>query len=819
MKLQAAVPVWPRSSDSAAASLRDKLVGVADGNLRILLGGPRLALLLGFAGTNLEPHDLLDLAPDESSRTLLLLALRGVAPEVQLPSSAADSVLVARGTVTGADRSLLLYERSAADASLSRSSHVRSRHFVGREAELAAFDSFLVSDEPSIIYVHGPYGIGKTALLGAFAARCVELDCAHVRVDARSSPVCEQAIVDALSTSAGSNQTDLGRLIASSRICAGKWVLFIDNFDAWFHKASTAYREIFEILPPDTRIVLAGRRQPERRWWSGCSRDTMPIPLDVLDRDSSAALLRLHASRLEARDEALSHANGHPLCLVTLANASRMRGEASAATSDLVDTAVDSKLPPAILEAAALPSRVTEDVLAELLVGEGATAQDAYDVLATICLRDPSGVGVRMPWCLRTTVERKLQERSPERFANLRARLAAFYARRLDQCTHEQLPRLLDDALESFSDVPALKRLMGGGSPPDVRRAGAGDLAAVTAAARRAGGELAAALVERRMMSGFGATYVAVRGEAIEGILQLSLTSIDEASRAGRGSGADAPLASAVAALRALGGLDVRAPVAICTAWLTPDLAGDDFWGNSSALALLLLRKVLTATPRVVATALVMPPGDSRRPFGLIPGAHTVHEGEHTVLCTLVNRSPGSTLLALLEMTEPLAAQDTGLVPEQTLITTETVRSALMQLASPKRLAASPLMSSRLVAAATGPGAPVAARPETLARLLRGAIHSIVGTPRDERARDVLIAVFLGEGGKHEQIAREMGLPYGTFRRHLALGIEHVTETLQARDHASFHESPRIVAARREASFAGEQEPSSDEQRSDSEAP
>lgn len=68
----------------------------------------------------------------------------------------------------------------------------RRRRFVGRGAELARFGELLGGgDAPRVVLVHGPGGVGKTALLHQFAwlaeqagRRCVWLDGREVPPDA-----------------------------------------------------------------------------------------------------------------------------------------------------------------------------------------------------------------------------------------------------------------------------------------------------------------------------------------------------------------------------------------------------------------------------------------------------------------------------------------------------------------------------------------------------------------------------------------------------------------------------------------------------------
>lgn len=90
--------------------------------------------------------------------------------------------------------------------------------FVGREAELAIFDA-APDDlaERRILYVHGPAGIGKSALLREFARRAV----------ARSRPVC---VLDGREIGDDSARTD--RAIAEAAV-EDRVVLIIDEFDAW----------------------------------------------------------------------------------------------------------------------------------------------------------------------------------------------------------------------------------------------------------------------------------------------------------------------------------------------------------------------------------------------------------------------------------------------------------------------------------------------------------------------------------------------------------------------------------------------------------
>ena len=66
----------------------------------------------------------------------------------------------------------------------------RRRRFVGRTGELELFRTALTPGGSgfTVLFVHGPGGIGKTTLLGALAEAAEEANATAVRLDARSPP-------------------------------------------------------------------------------------------------------------------------------------------------------------------------------------------------------------------------------------------------------------------------------------------------------------------------------------------------------------------------------------------------------------------------------------------------------------------------------------------------------------------------------------------------------------------------------------------------------------------------------------------------------
>jgi hypothetical protein len=93
-------------------------------------------------------------------------------------------------------------------------------------------------------------------------------------------------------------------------------------------------------------------------------------------------------------------------------------------------------------------------------------------------------------------------------------------------------------------------------------------------------------------------------------------------------------------------------------------------------------------------------------------------------------------------------------------------------------LARSPLCRSRLVAG-TDTGATAA---ETLADLLVEATDALAADPRDAKLHRAVATTYFRGVPTQEAAAERLGLPFSTFRRHLAAGLARVTAWLWERE-------------------------------------
>lgn len=103
------------------------------------------------------------------------------------------------------------------------------------------------------------------------------------------------------------------------------------------------------------------------------------------------------------------------------------------------------------------------------------------------------------------------------------------------------------------------------------------------------------------------------------------------------------------------------------------------------------------------------------------------------------------------------------------------VLEALRTWRAPREFATSVLLRSHLVP--QGSADPVA----HLRDAITSALDALRVDPAGVKAHDALTATYISASGTHEATARRLGVPYGTYRRHLALAKERLVAHLLAR--------------------------------------
>jgi hypothetical protein len=282
----------------------------------------------------------------------------------------------------------------------------------------------------------------------------------------------------------------------------------------------------------------------------------------------------------------------------------------------------------------------------------------------------------------------------------------------------------------------------------------------------------------RRFERGTATTFVAERGSGIEALFQLVKLPV-----AALGSAcADESEIRAVVELAERFELDrSNAPVLVCLGFVGVDIQSGQ-WGPPAKALMRRFFSELVTDPRPVATFIVVPTASFSLALPRFPGSATSVVGGHSLFHRDLRGVSARQLIdAVMHSGDEVASSLPGVRPE-VLISPETVREALLVLDEPERLARSPLVALRLVDVEAGAGAKAAEKAVALARVLRDVVVTLDGGARGRAQRAVLEAVFVTRSGKHEKLASDLGMPYGTFRRQVARGIARVSELLRLRE-------------------------------------
>jgi hypothetical protein len=281
----------------------------------------------------------------------------------------------------------------------------------GREHELASLQRVLDAHGPRVAFVYGVAGIGKSALLNAFARDVRASGTPVWRVDCAAIDPTEASFRAAL-TAAGWQPERAG-------------VVLVDTYEMFRIADPWLRHELVPSLSTDGRFVIAGRDAPMLEWSTERGRvgglEILPL-VGLTDEAAQAFLAAANVAPAHA-DMICRVARGHPLSL-------RLAAEADVAHMpiDEVGPRVVAALATAfraglddegrrLLDAASVPRRVTRGVLAAM----GVAADDAMERLGALSFVDETSEGLRLHDAVQSAVSARLRALEPERFRELRS--------------------------------------------------------------------------------------------------------------------------------------------------------------------------------------------------------------------------------------------------------------------------------------------------------------------------------------------------------------------------------------------------------------
>lgn len=670
----------------------------------------------------------------------------------------------------------------------------RRRRFVGRTAEQELLRGALAADQPSfaVLYVHGPGGIGKTTLLERYADIAEATDAVVVRVTGGTSLPAESVVLDRLR---GAVEVPVGE--DPIRVRDGRrLVLLIDGYehfaaiDAWIRTS------LLPRLPATALTVLAGRAPPPSAWRADAAwRDLLRV---VAVRNLGPSDCRLYLERCnipaELHERIFMSCHGHPLGLSLMADVVARTG--SVAVDPLTPQLVTELLrqflgtvPTAThrqaLEACAIARVTTASLLRDVLGIDDPTDQFSW-------LRDLSFVhdapdGLQLHELARDVLQADLRWRDPTtHHATFRAVRDHVLDRLRATAGREQQIAAMD-LKYLFRHLPSVM------APVDwdawgqqvVRPATDADRGEVLDIVARAEGPAGRDLLNHWWDHQPEAVVVVTDAQGVRGVIVLlDLTAATEEERC-RDPGAQAAWDYATAQAPPRAGERITqtrivvdrkvyqdpsptmnaVPVLTLQRYLAmPDLAWDfltldepERWDEYFALA---------DFPRAEGADFEI----AGVRFGLF--AHDFRAVDvHALVHLWTERA-----LALDDGVEPGVERDLHVLSHEEF--TPAVRQGLRDLRRPDLLDRNALVRTRLVARCCE-GEPDGV---ALQGLLGEAIDALAEDPRDDKQLRALRRTYVNPAPTQEAAAEVLGLPFGTYRRHLRQGVERVTEWLWDRE-------------------------------------
>lgn len=676
----------------------------------------------------------------------------------------------------------------------------RRRAFVGREAELDRFRAALAEDVPpfAVLVVHGPGGVGKSALLAQFEQLAIEAGRAPLRLDGRSVEPTPQGVVAALGEALGVVAEDAVATLAGRPGA----VLLVDTHELLAPLDGWLRHTLLPQLREDVLVVLAGRQPPEAGWrsdpgWQDLVED---VALRDLPPEDAGALLAARGVPADRHAEALAVGRGHPLALVLLGEVLPQVPAGSpfslADAPDVIHVLLRRFVAdvPSAAHRDALLACAHATVATEALLREAVDHDDhaaLFRWLRDLPFSELGPDGVALHDLVAEVLDAEARWRDPDHYARVHHVVSRHVGARVGQTSGRARQRALRQLIALHRFNPVARQFYDFDADPDVwvEPAEPDDHDAIVAMTATHEGAASADLARWWLQHQPEAFHVFRTGHerrptGYVAHLRLGDTPGEEVA-------ADPVLAVVWQYVRRTAPLRPDEQVLVLRFWVDErthqDVATHHLVSTTAA-------QDWVTTPRLAWTVTVLRDTDFWEPIFAFIDFHRVPDGEVSVGDHHVGMfardwrttSVGAWLQLVSERQVSPAAIPHELPAgrEQLLVLSaddfgRAVRDALRGLARPDGLADSPLLRSRVVVEHAGDGRP---REAALEQLLHEAVGALADHPRDDRRRRALELAYLTPAPTQEAAAERLGLPYSTFRRHLTEGVDAVITWLWERE-------------------------------------
>ncbi|MGW3150954.1 ATP-binding protein [Streptomyces sp. NPDC001177] len=660
----------------------------------------------------------------------------------------------------------------------SRLVAARDRAFVGRVTERELFRSALAeaSGASAVLYLHGPGGIGKSALLRQLAQEAREAGRLVVEVDGRTVPPTPEDFAAAAWMAVGEPGA----------------VLLIDTFERCQGLEGWLRERFLPQLPLGAVVVIAGRQPPDPLWVSDPAwADLLYVAaLRNLLPGEAAGFLRARGVPPQVHQALLSFTGGNPLALA-LAAAVAVRDDQQASSwspsQDVIATLLPRLVgdPPSPEHRKALEicahAHVTSETLMRAMLGDSASELFAW--LRTQPFVESTASGLFPHDVVREALETDLRWRDPEGFTAMHKQMHRYL---FEQVRAAPAPRMLPAVgallymYRTDGFMSDFHTWRGEGLVHDEPCAPA-DHARVAELIHEAEGAESAAIARfwlDRQPGAFRVYRSTQNGAIVACSAWLQLSKPD-------GEDVDPVVAAAWAHARATGPLRSGEHMAIARFTVYPPR----YQRPSAALDLMQWRAMgeIFRSDRLAWSYLVMRDDgfwDAHLAhFDMLPADIRPRVGDHEYGLFAHDWRAQPVVSWLAAKTDAMLAggvpsgsgQADGmpLLPGELTVLSRpefdgAVRKALRTLRRPDALAENPLNHSRVVLENGG----------SLGEVIARAVEALLDERGGDKRHRAIAVTYLKAAPTQEAAAARLGLPFSTYRRHLTAAVEHVSDLL-----------------------------------------
>jgi hypothetical protein len=279
----------------------------------------------------------------------------------------------------------------------------RRTTLAGRDTELGLVRQVTAPGGPVVVYVHGPAGMGKTALISALDACLEDEGVRRLHIAAGAVEPTPTAILTALGRVLDHKAGTVAELAAALANSKDFTVVMIDDVDTWRLAASWLREDLLPTFPASTRFVLAGNVPPPPAWSIGYGQYFLDIKLGALPRAESDAAVAAAGLSAEIAERIWRLSGGHPLGLRMAIHAARTGSLGTARDAGELANAIlraigDSDLRRAV-EACAIVRRANRALMSAILETEEPIPLSLLEAVEALpfATRDAEGIYIAEP--------------------------------------------------------------------------------------------------------------------------------------------------------------------------------------------------------------------------------------------------------------------------------------------------------------------------------------------------------------------------------------------------------------------------------------